>query len=79
MTSEVVSRITVLDLPLERQLELTELLGYSTHAEWVEDMKESLKKCAEASARFQWGVRPEGWTEEDVERFQKKIDSTHGG
>lgn len=66
----------VLDYPIEKQKEQAEMLGMS-HDEWVKTMTESRKMAREHSKAFQWGVRPDGWTDEDAKRFQAKIDSTH--
>lgn len=68
---------TVFDLPMKRQLELVERHGFDNYDDWAKEQKERMKKTREHSKTFQWGVRPDGWTDEDAKRFQDKIDSTH--
>lgn len=68
---------SVLDLPIERQTELAALEG-KTLVQWIQDKKLILDESRLYSKILQEnsGKRPEGWTEDDVERFQKKIDSS---
>ena len=69
----------ILDLPIERQKELAKRMNLS-HEEWVVKMKQTSAELKEFSAQLDAnkGKRPEGWTDADAERFQKKIDSaTH--
>lgn len=77
MTERYVKRTTVFDLPMERQLELVELHGFDSYDDWVAHEKEEMKLFDDHVQDFQWGVRPDGWTDEDAKRFQAKIDSTH--
>jgi hypothetical protein len=66
----------VLDLSLEKQEAMAERRGMA-HADWVVMIKETLKEgeAFRQELDANKGVRPEGWTDEDTKRFQKKIDS----
>lgn len=68
---------SVLDLPTKRQKELAALEG-KTLEQWARDKKIILDESRLYSKMLQEnsGKRPEGWTEDDIERFQKKIDSS---
>lgn len=67
---------SILDLPIERQKEIASEEGVEFNA-WVEKTKkylaegEAFRKRLDANK----GIRPEGMTEDDVKRFQRKIDS----
>lgn len=70
---------TVLDLPLKERLEIAKSEGLSLE-EWTQQTRIELQEMEDFAAELDAnnGVRPEGMTEEDVERFQKKVDSaTH--
>ena len=67
----------VLELPIEKQKELAQLEGMP-FVEWVEATRQEFS----ADERFRKeldankGIRPEGMTDSDVGRFQRKIDSS---
>jgi len=67
---------SVLDLPMERQLELAERRGL-THPEWVEKMKSSLDECDVFLEKIQKAEREAKSTRtpEEVANFQRRIDS----
>lgn len=70
---------SVLDLPIEKQKELAELEGMP-HDAWVKKTKKILLEMDSFREELDAnkGIRPDGFTEEDVKRFQAKIDSaTH--
>lgn len=67
---------TVLDLPIEQQQKLADLEGV-THKDWVKATKNELASADAFRDKLDAneGARPEGMSEDDVKRFQKKIDS----
>jgi len=75
---EYKSEETVLDLPIERQEELAKLMKMS-HKDWVVMTKrdiEATNTFCEMLDKTE-GKRPDGFTEEDAVRFQKKADSAN--
>lgn len=68
--------MSILDLPIERQREIAKKRNMSFD-DWVAETRRSLDRCRAFSQELDAnkGIRPEGMTEEDVARFQKKIDS----
>lgn len=69
---------TMLDWPIERQQQEADREGLSLE-DWQKREREWLDMMQESSDKFQWGVRPEGWTDEDAKRWQAKVDSSQPG
>lgn len=67
---------SVLDLPEDRQREIAQRNGQSL-AQWRAGVIERDKRAAEFSARLDVveGIRPSEATEEEIDRFQARIDS----
>ena len=68
--------MNILDLPLDRQREIASRHGLSLAA-WQKEMRESNARFKAVQDRLDAGegVRPDEATEEDIDRFQARIDS----
>lgn len=69
-------KTSILGLPEERQRQIAIEDGYSSFEQWREDTLKRLQGAREHMEKFQWGVRPDGFTEEDAKRFQAKVNSS---
>ncbi|PIE45701.1 MAG: hypothetical protein CSA44_01760 [Gammaproteobacteria bacterium] len=69
--------IGLLDLPMEKQLASAKGMGFDNYDDWVEYIKKTEIEMDEHIAKFKWGVRPDGFTDEDVKRAQEKVDSSY--
>lgn len=71
---------SVLDLSEDQQRQLAVREGKTPDA-WRRDAEASLETLHAFSAKLQAneGIRPDGWTDEDAARWQRKVDSSKPG
>lgn len=66
---------SILDLPLEKQQAFAAREGLSLEA-WQEKQREWFAMMEREYTKIKNRPKPEGWTEEDTERWQAKVDSS---
>lgn len=69
---------SILDLPIERQEKFAAHEGLTLEA-WQAKIRKMHEDADAHCAEMDKNGRPEGWTDEDVRRWQAKVDSSQPG